>query len=298
MRYSPLLCASVLLVPGPGALAASHSQASETAKISISRIDVQSPVKLTPAEHQAFIAKLHSIGWNFSQEQTIKFTQDMAVQIVREAYQDNGYFMAEVSSDIVVDRRLGGTSNVLVLNITPGKRYRVTGISWHGISAFPEAELARLIPIRPGEFFSRKKFAHGLEAAKTLYDSHGYINYSPIPQPQIDEEAGTLGWVIEVDEGGLFRFGDLHVEGMQEAHRKLLLSAWGKHVRGRPYRRQDANDFFNRFFKSPSPGIQPEDYVSSYIDAESHSVNYSLRLVPSVRYRVTKNLELQPIAHP
>ena len=296
MLYRALICASLLLAFGLGTSAASDSRADATAKLS--RLEVHSPVRLTQVEHRALMAKLHSVGWHVSREQTLEFTQGIARELVREAYQDKGYFLAEVTSEVAVERGPTGTANVLAVNVTPGKRFRVTGISWHGASAFSDADLERLMPIRPGELFSRRKMAIGLEAAKNLYDSHGYINYTPIPQPHVDEEAGTLGWVIEVDEGGLFRFGDLHVEGMQEAHRKLLLSAWGKHVRGRPYRRQEANDFFNRFFKSPSPGIQPEDYVRFYIDAESHSVNYSLSLVPSVRYRVTKNLELQPVVHP
>ena len=235
---------------------------------------------------------------NLSKGQTLEFKQEIVGELVREAFQDKGYFMAEVSSEVAVERGPTGTANVLVVNVTPGKQYRLTGISWDGASAFSEAELERLMPMQPGEIFSRRKLAIGLEAAHNLYHSHGYINYTPIPQPQIDEEAGSLGWLIEVDEGGLFRFGDLHIEGMPDAHRKVLLSAWGKHVRGRPYRRQEADDFFNRFFKSPSPGIQPEDYVSFYIDPDSHSVNYSLRLVASLRYRVTKNLELQPVVHP
>ena len=221
----------------------------------------------------------------------------MAGEIVKEAYQDNGYFMAEVSSDIVVDRSLGGTSNVLVLHVKPGKRYRVTGISWHGISAFPETELARLIPIRPGEFFSRKKFAHGLEAAKTIYDSHGYINYSPIPQPQVDEEAGTLGWVIEVDEGGQFRFGELDVQGIEQAHRQILLSAW-QGLQGRPYNAKDADEFFNRYFRSPRPHISPENYAVRRIDQAKRTVNYSLQFVPWIRYRITKSSRLEKVENP
>jgi outer membrane protein assembly factor BamA len=293
----PLIGAFLLFVLSSGASAASNSYISQTAKVSISRIDVHSPVRLTQTEHKAFIASLHRGGWRFFQEQTLKFTQGAAEELAKEAYQDKGYFMAQVFSEVLVERGPNSSANVLVLHVTPGKRYRLAGISWHGTSAFSEAELASLMPIRRGEFFSRKKFARGLEAATKLYYSHGYINYTPIPQPQVDEPMGTLGFVIEVDEGGLFRFGELSVEGLQDAHRKLLLSTW-EHLRGQPYNRHQADAFFNRFFKSPSPYIQPEDYVSFKIDENSHSVNYSLRLMPSLRYRVSKRLELELLPHP
>jgi hypothetical protein len=71
----------------------------------------------------------------------------------------------------------------------------------------------------------------------------------------------TVAFVMDVDEGGLFRFGELNVQGMQATHRKVLLSAWEK-LHGQPYRRHDADSFFRRFFKPPSSDIESEDYVS------------------------------------
>jgi outer membrane protein assembly factor BamA len=159
------------------------------------------------------------------------------------------------------------------------------------MNAFSEPELAKLILVRAGELFNRTKIANGLEAAKKLYDSEGYINFTSIPTPQIDDEAGTLVFVIDIDEGGQFHFGELDVEGMQEAHQRLLLSAW-EGLRGQPYKAEEADKFFNRFFRSPLPKITPEDYTIRHIDAHSHSVNYSLQLTPSLRYH--RDFRLSP----
>jgi outer membrane protein assembly factor BamA len=150
------------------------------------------------------------------------------------------------------------------------------------MTAFSEPELAKLIPVRAGELFNRTKIANGLEAARKLYDSKGYINYTSIPTPQGDDEAGTLAFVIDVDEAGKFHFGELEVQGMQEADRRVLLSAW-EGLRGQPYRVDEARKFFSRFFRSPLPNVTPEDYTIRNVDAYNHLVNYSLQLTPSLR---------------
>lgn len=257
------------------------SQLREAAKKEVS-IDliVHSPVALTPAERQDLKAKIRKIGWNDAEE------------IVRELYQDKGFFKAEV----VTVRTPIIKQNVLVLRVSPGKQYHLVKISWRGNTIFSESELASLIPFRPGELFNRTKIAEGLDAARKLYDSRGFINYTYIPTPQIDEDGATIAFEIDVDEGRQFRFGELHVDGMEEAHREILLSAW-EGLRGRPYNVDDADKFFHRYFRSPWPNIVPENYTVRKIDDANHSVNYSLRFDPSLRYRV-KGSRLEPIENP
>jgi hypothetical protein len=83
---------------------------------------------------------------------------------------------------------------------------------------------------------------------------------------------------------------------MEEAHRGILLSAW-QGLRGRPYNVEDADDFFNRYFRSPRPNIKPENYTVRRIDEANHSVNYSLQFVPWFRYRV-KGSRLEAVENP
>jgi outer membrane protein insertion porin family len=167
----------------------------------------------------------------------------------------------------------------VVLKVAPGRQYRVTNISWRGVTVFPENELDKLIPIKQGELFNRTTIANGLEATRNRYVSRGYINFTSVPTPEVDEEAGTVAFLIDVDEGAPFRFGDLNVEGMQEKDRRILLSAWDS-LRGNTYSPEYADRFFDHFFSSPLPNIRPRDYTVRNIDERMHLVNYSLRLVP------------------
>ena len=157
------------------------------------RVDVvvHSPVTLTPAEREELRAKIRKLGW------------DQADEIARELYQDKGFFKA----DVVTVRTPTVNENVVVIRVSPGKRYHLVLISWRGNTVFSESELANLIPFRPGELFNRTRVAEGLNAAQNLYYSRGFINFTCIPEPEIDDEAATIAFEIDVDEGRQFRFG-------------------------------------------------------------------------------------------
>ena len=254
-------------------------------KVSTHRIILHSPIPLTPTERRELNARIREFG------------SDMAEELVRQAYQDGGYFKAEVSAELVGIRTPGVNANTLVIQVSPGKQYRLIRISWRGVTVFSESELANLIPVRPGQLFNRTQIAEGLNAARKLYDSRGYLNYTCVPTPEVDDEAATVAFEMDVDEGGRFHFGELDVVGMEEAHSKILLSAW-EGLRGRPYNGEDADKFFNRFFRSPLPDIKPENYTIRHFDEKNRSVNYSLRFAPSLRYRVSRNSQLELVERP
>jgi outer membrane protein insertion porin family len=274
----------LLLSVAPAVGLAPVSGDASSLKVRVQRLEFKTPVPLSSSERQKLTASLRRAGWRLSQDQTPEFTKDTAEELTREAYQDKGYFRANVSSELIPIRVPGTKAVALVLDVNPGRQYQLTGISWRGMTAFPESELEKLIPVHAGELFNRTKVAGGLDAAKKLYESKGFINFVSIPIPQIDDEAGTIAFVIDVDEGGQFHFGELDVQGMQEEHRRLLLSAW-EGLRGQPFRGEEADKFFNRFFRSPLPNVRPEDYAVRHIDAYNHSVDYSLQLTPSLRSR-------------
>lgn len=279
-----ILVAIALLVLDLCVAPISFSQFRETVGKEVSvDVVVHSPVTLTPTERQKMRAKIHQFG--------LDRAEDIA-EIVRELYGDKGYFKA----DVVTVRTPTTKKNVLVLRVSPGKRYYLVRISWRGNTVFSESELANVIPFRPGELFNRTKVAEGVDAAQKLYYSRGFINYACIPEPEIDDAAATIAFKMDIDEGRQFRFGELQVEGMEVVHREILLSAW-QGLRGRPYNEEDADKFFNRYFSSPWPNIRPENYTVRKIDEASHSVNYSLHFVPWLRYRV-KGSRLEAIENP
>jgi outer membrane protein assembly factor BamA len=244
-------------------------------------IVLRSPVQLTPTERRQLMRHVHL------------YDSDAVAELVRELYQNRGYFKAQVR----VVRTPTPAKKALVIQVELGKQYHLVGVSWRGNTALSQSDLANLIPFEPGELFNRTKIADGLNAAKELYDSRGYINYTVIPTPLTDDDAGTVAFEMDADEGGQFRFGELDVQGMEQAHRQMLLSAW-QGLQGRPYNAQDADEFFNHFFKSPWPHINPANLAVRRIDEGNRSVNYSLQFVPWIRYHITKSSRLEEVETP
>ena len=284
MLFRVLICISLLPVCVAtcySATVASESSDQPTGKVKVTRIQFQTPVPLIPSEHQKLLEDLRKAGWKRWQEQTYDFTKDTAEELTRQMFQNKGYYNAQVSAEFIpTPARHSKNTVVVMLRVTPGRRYRVATISWQGVSVFPKYQLEKLIPLKSGDVFNRTMFAKGLEAARNLYLSQGYINFTYVPTPQVDDEAETVAFVIDVDEGGQFRFGELEVEGMQEKHRQILLSAW-KDLHGSTYSPESADRFFNRFFSSPLPNITPSNYTTHQIDERKHLVNYLLRLTPT-----------------
>jgi outer membrane protein assembly factor BamA len=129
---------------------------------------------------------------------------DEAAERVREAYQNRGYFEAEVASAVltVPKARQVDRVEIAVRLLESGKQYRLHDIHWTHATVFSREKLASLMPIHPGEVFGRAEIAEGLENVRKLYGSLGYINFICIPQPSIDEERGTITLDMDVDEGG------------------------------------------------------------------------------------------------
>jgi hypothetical protein len=260
------------------ALPQSHPAGSKDGSIDIV---LRSPVQLTPTERR-----------KLRRDANI-YDSDAVAEIVQELYQNRGYFKAQVR----VVSTATPAKRAAVIQVDPGKQYRLVGVSWRGNVALSHSDLANLIPFEPGELFSRTKIADGLNAAKKLYDSRGYINFTVIPTPLTDDDAGTVAFNMDVDEGGQFRFGELEVQGIEQAHREILLSAW-EGLRRRPYNVQDANRFFNQYFRSPLPHVNPTDIAVRKIDERNRSVNYSLQFDPSIRYRVNRSSRLEQVENP
>jgi hypothetical protein len=109
------------------------------------------------------------------------------------------------------------------------------------------------------------------------------MNFVSIPNTTIDEAARSIALEIDVDEGSVFHWGDLHVEGMTEADKQELLRGWGG-LRGQVYAsnpHQALDKFFATYFRPLRSGITPSDYTKWKIDERERTVDVYLSLVPN-----------------
>jgi outer membrane protein insertion porin family len=225
-------------------------------------------------------------------EEEVSDMADEACERVRAEYQDEGYFKVQVTAKAVpVAKDPMARYDIVIWVLEEGKQYRLGDLRVIHMTVFSEQQLRDLFPIQRGEIFSREKIAKGLEELRRLYGSEGYIDFLSVPNTTLDEESSTIALEIDVHEGRVFQWGDLHIAGMRDQDQQLLLQAWSG-VRGQPYHYADATlqRFFRRFFRPLRKGTTLTDYTTVQTNSLTGTVDVylSLTLDPALLKSVGK----------
>jgi outer membrane protein insertion porin family len=116
------------------------------------------------------------------------------IESLRSYYQNRGYLDFTVDStqvSISPDKQ----DIFITINVTEGERYTVSDVKLGGEFVVPQAELEKLVRIKPGEAFSRERLT---ESTKAIAERLGN-DKNPIPE--IDKEKRTVAFTIMVDPG-------------------------------------------------------------------------------------------------
>lgn len=143
----------------------------------------------------------------------------------RDAYQQLGYFTAEVESHVEVTKNVVPIPEVVAyITVREGELYRLSRLRWENVTVFRPDELDALFPLHNGEIFNTEKVREGIRAVHDLYATKGYTNCAPIPTPHIEAEARTISLDIDADEGAAFKIGSVRVLGGDAATRQAFLT--------------------------------------------------------------------------
>jgi outer membrane translocation and assembly module TamA len=236
---------------------------------------------LLSAQEQRELAKrIRQDGREVGVEQwpeNVSQVADVAEERVREAFQDEGYFKVKVSAtaEPVTDNPANRHFDIVVTVLDSGQQYRLREIRFINAKAFSEAELVRLIPVQPGEIFRRDRIARGLELLRQRYESAGYVNFTSIPNTEVDDATASARLNIDVDEGKLFRWGELHVTGLDSGKAQALTDGW-QVLHGKPYSPDSLREFCGRFFHPTPVGTDPAEYTKRKIDERMGTVDISI----------------------
>jgi len=88
-------------------------------------------------------------------------------------YNENGYLDASLVGDSIWAK---GKDQFVKLVISEGAQYFVGNISVEGESLIPESRIKKLIGLKPGEVFNRKKYEEGISAIYAEYSDSGHIH--------------------------------------------------------------------------------------------------------------------------
>src|SRR2546425_3413690 len=146
-----------------------------------------------------------------------KLSEDLEVG-VRGLYRDNGYFKVSVGEPVLenIDTSsfrmkipVAGRSHGKAVNITipiqEGERYRMGTLRI--VSADPDKALSLKVdalksafPLKQGDIFSTEKVRKALETYGKIYGEYGFIDFTPEPDTEMDEQNKIINLTLKFDE--------------------------------------------------------------------------------------------------
>ena len=154
---------------------------------------------------------------------------------VRYYYQTKGYFKALVGDPKTQIHDTSGVRWYWPFKSTPGKsvditlpveegqRYRLKEITFSGNKAVTNtAGLRALFKIKDGEIFDTEAVRKGLESLRKAYAALGYINFTPVPNTEADDEKKLISLRIDVDEGKQFFVRRIEFQGNTTTRDKVI----------------------------------------------------------------------------
>lgn len=115
-------------------------------------------------------------------------------------YLDRGYLDFDIKSTqvaITPDKR----EIYITINVSEGQQYTVDEVKLSGNLVVDPEELVKLVKLRPGDTFSRKKMTETSDAISERLGEAGYAFANVNPSPEIDKEKATAKLTFFVDPG-------------------------------------------------------------------------------------------------
>jgi outer membrane protein insertion porin family len=227
--------------PIPPAAIAVTFVVKEGPKVKVGKIKFEGNKKLRSRELRAAMKNTRPIGIPHSIilesifDKTFdasKLSEDQ--ERVRFAYQQKGYFKALVQDPQTKIRDTGGGFHFgplgkagkrvdITIPIEEGDRYRLGSITFKNNKTITNTEgLRRLFAMKDGDIFNSELVRKGLDNLRKAYGELGYINFTSVPDTQIDDDKKLINLIIDVDEGKAFSVRRIEFQGNTTTRDKVI----------------------------------------------------------------------------
>ena len=214
----------------------------EGPKVKVGKIKFEGNKAIKSRELQSSMKNLKPIGIPHSiflenlfprTYDSTKLTED--AERVRYFYQTKGYFKALVGDPKTQIHDTSGVKWYFPFKPSPGKavditipveegqRYKLKEITFSGNKAVKNIQALRsLFKIKDGDVFDTEAIRKGLEALRKAYAALGYINFTPVPNTEADDDKRTISLRIDLDEGKQFYVRRIEFQGNTTTRDKVI----------------------------------------------------------------------------
>jgi len=110
----------------------------------------------------------------------------------------------------------------ITLKIEENDQYKVGEVKVTGAKAFDENFIKAVMGFVPGQVFNESLLRKGFDNLKKLYGSRGYVNFTPLPIQDIDEQNKLVNLTINVDEDRQFTVNRIAFTGNTTTRDKVI----------------------------------------------------------------------------
>src|SRR5512137_2572606 len=152
------------------------------------------------------------LTWYTKNDQYSKQKLQADLEALRSFYQDRGYLEFAIEStqvSITPDKE----DIYITINVTEGPRFKVSEVRLAGDLPVTEAELMRLVQLRPGDYFSRARLQATAKDISDRLGAEGYAFANVNAVPEIDRVKNEAAFTILVDPGRRAYIRKINISG-------------------------------------------------------------------------------------
>src|SRR5487761_2115100 len=154
------------------------------------------------------------LTWYTKNDQYSKQKLAGDLETLRSFYLNRGYLEFRIDStqvSITPDKQ----DIYITINLTEGDKYTVTVVKLGGEMQLPEAELRKLIELKPGETFSREKLNERLGT-----DGYAFANANAVPE--LDKATKRVALTIMIDPGRRVYVRRINISGNNRSRDEVI----------------------------------------------------------------------------
>lgn len=140
--------------------------------------------------------------------------------VIEMYYQSNGYMNAKVAK--ITPEKDDCDNFHLIFEISEGDLYTISSVSAPGNDLMCEEDLLKVIPIKPGQPYSREKIIDAIKNLELVWGSLGYLNAHIEPSINPNDETKTVELAFHTELGNQMTLGKLTIRGNQKTRDKII----------------------------------------------------------------------------
>ncbi len=161
------------------------------------------------------------LTWYTKNDQYSKQKLAGDLETLRSYYLDHGYVEFNIDStqvSISPDKQ----DIYITVNVSEGELYVVSSVKLAGDLIVPEAELKKLVNVKPGETFSREKLTETTKRISERLGNEGYAFANVNAAPELDKEKRQVAFTIYVDPGRRVYVRQINITGNNRTRDEVI----------------------------------------------------------------------------